>query len=155
MIESKPFGGFIGLLIGFTATMGIIEKGDSSFCQTIVHLAIGLGWGLGFSFLIASFLYLVFSHFPVSRQAKTLSVEVEGPFLRIVRQSYTWQDRKLHFRAIVDYSTIEEFLMRRCGIKALQITTMAGGQQSLIVIPGVRDCDRIRDMLAEIDSLRE
>jgi len=37
----------------------------------------------------------------------------------------------------------------------LQMTTTGGGPQMLIQIPGLDDCEKTRDMLAEIDSLRE
>jgi len=47
-------------------------------------------------------------------------------------------------------------LMRRYGVEALRMSTVAaGGQNSFLTIHGVKDCLRVRDMLAEIDSQRE
>jgi putative N-acetylmannosamine-6-phosphate epimerase len=87
--------------------------------------------------------------------AASLQVRVEGSFLRIIQKVPALQDRKLHFRAIVDYATVEGSLMRRFGIMTLQMTTTAGGAASTIRIDGLRDCTKVRDMLAEIDSIRE
>ena len=64
-------------------------------------------------------------------------------------------DRKLHFRSIVDYATTQDSLMRRFGIHALQMATTAGGQNTNLIIPGVKDCLRVRDLLADIDRQRE
>jgi hypothetical protein len=46
-------------------------------------------------------------------------------------------------------------LMQYFGIEALQMTTIAGGQNAALTIAGVKDCTKIRDMLSEIDRLRE
>ena len=45
--------------------------------------------------------------------------------------------------------------MRYFGIYALQMATTAGGQNTSLIIPGVKDCLRVRDLLADIDSQRE
>ena len=64
-------------------------------------------------------------------------------------------DRKLHFRAIVDYATTQDALMRRFDLHALQMTTTAGGPKSTLTIPGVKDCLKVRDILSDVDRLRE
>ncbi len=38
------------------------------------------------------------------------------------------------------------------GIQAIRMSTSDAG---LLVIPGVKDAERVRDMLAEIDAIRE
>jgi len=104
---------------------------------------------------IATCLYFMFSHHLAARMSKGLRVSVEGAFLRIIQTGYIRVDRKLHFRSIVDYATVQGRLMRRFGIIALQMATTGGGNQSTIQIAGIQDCEKVRDMLAEIDSMRE
>ncbi|MEM9481823.1 MAG: hypothetical protein AAGA58_19405, partial [Verrucomicrobiota bacterium] len=65
------------------------------------------------------------------------------------------KDRKIHFNAIVDYAVIHNKLMGKVGIDALELSTKAGGADSTVTILGVKDCHRIRDLLAEIDVQRE
>jgi hypothetical protein len=45
--------------------------------------------------------------------------------------------------------------MRYFGIHALRMTTTGGGQNANVIVPGVKDCLRVRDLLADIDRLRE
>ena len=104
--------------------------------------------------LLAGTCYLVFSRWRATRWATSLEVTVEGPFLH-VRENRLWAtDRKVHFREIVDYATRQTALMRRCGLHELRMNTR-GGLSSIIIIPGVKDAVAVRDMLIEIDRLRE
>jgi hypothetical protein len=64
-------------------------------------------------------------------------------------------DRNLHFRSIVDYAATQDILMRYFGIHALQMATTAGGQNRTLTSPRVKDCLHVRDVLADIDRLRE
>ena len=45
--------------------------------------------------------------------------------------------------------------MQWFGVEGLQMRTIAGGQDAKVTIEGVKDCTKIRDMLSEIDRLRE
>ena len=81
--------------------------------------------------------------------------QVEGAFLHIVQENYARVDRKLHFRSIVDYAAVDDILMRRFGLMALRMNTTGGGLDSTINLIGIKDCLKVRDMLAEIDSIRE
>jgi len=111
--------------------------------------------GIGISTLIALFCYFIFSHRIASRLASTLTVTVEGAFLHVCQHTAILSDRKLHFRSIVDYAATQDLLMRYFGIYTLQMSTTAGGQNTSLIIPGVKDCLHIRDVLADIDRLRE
>lgn len=54
-------------------------------------------------------------------------------------------DKKMHM-------VIEGPLMRRCGVKMLMLARTGGMPLRL---PGIHDCDAVRDRLAEVDRLRE
>jgi hypothetical protein len=110
---------------------------------------------MGIALLIAVLFYLVSNHRLAWRLAASLEVSVEGPFLRVRQHLFVLSDRKLHFRSIVDYAVTQDLLMPYFGIHALQMNTTAGGENTNLVIPGVKDCLRIRDLLADIDSRRE
>lgn len=116
---------------------------------------LGLGIGAATGLLLGLFCYLVFHHFSTRREADSLHVSVEGQFLRVREGSLFRRDRKLHFRAIVDYACFQGPLMRRCGITGIAMTTMAGGQGAGVNILAVKDAPKIRDMLSDIDRLRE
>ncbi|MDB5327486.1 MAG: hypothetical protein JWM57_3055, partial [Phycisphaerales bacterium] len=87
----------------------------------------------------------------------TLLLRVEGPFLRVrKRVAGIEQDRKIHFRMLHVYSTQQTAGMKKLGISTLAITTSVDQQSNrTISIPAVKDCLKIRDMLAEIDNQRE
>ncbi len=144
------FGGLFGFSNGKALDHGLASRTDA-----VLLVLRCVGTGIGISLLIALFCYLVFSHRIASRLAASLEVSVEGAFLHVRQHALILSDRKLHFRSIVDYAATQDFLMRRFGIQSLQMTTTAGGQNTNLVIPGVKDCLRVRDVLADIDRLRE
>lgn len=148
---------FFGLLFGFSS---ITEDLDQHTFKTIGELVVlllkGTGGGILIGGSVALILYLLFAHIPVAKHAASIRVSVEGPFLHLKQGSRLRMDRKLHFRSLVDYSTLETPLMRRFGVKSLLITTTGwGGPQNMLRITGIKDCVKVRDMLAEIDSIRE
>lgn len=106
--------------------------------------------------LFAFLAFYFFVHRPASlKAAAKMEVTVEGSFFRIRTYHFLHTDRKVHFRSIVDYATTEDSFMRYFGIAALELSTMGGGRFQTITIPGVKDCLAVRDMLSEIDRLRE
>jgi membrane protein YdbS with pleckstrin-like domain len=111
--------------------------------------------GILFGLLLGAICYFLFAHFRARRRAHTLSVQVEGPFLRVIEGAYIVRDRRLHFQAITDYSTSSNPLLRFCDIGQLILETTAGGRSSTIRIPGVKNAQEVRDMLSELDRLRE
>jgi hypothetical protein len=115
----------------------------------------GMGYGLLAGLLIGAICYLVFGHFSARKRANNLSVRVEGPFLRVIEGAYIVRDRRLHFQAITDYSTSSNPLLRFCDIGQLILETKGGGRYSTIRIPGVKNALEVRDMLSELDRLRE
>lgn len=147
--------GFFGGMFGLAGAGAAIERGSHSWQAGVMLFAKSLGIGLGSTTLLALILYFILSHRLAARLAASLEISVEGAFLRIRQHTGVMSDRKLHFRSIVDYATTQGSLMRRFGIHALQMSTTAGGQNTHLIIPGVKDCLRIRDLLADIDSQRE
>jgi hypothetical protein len=146
------FPGCMGFLIGAS------RAEDQSRIEKVESLpAILYGSLVGFSylFLAGTALYFLFRHFWASRLAATLDVSVDGPYLCIKSNAFFLSDRKIHFRSIVDYTVVQGGLMRVFGLLALRLSTTIGGPNSSITIYGVRDAVRIRDILIEVDRLRE
>lgn len=104
---------------------------------------------------VATLCYFIFSHRVAARSACGLEVRVEGAYLRVIDYTPYRIDRKLHFRVLVDYAVIDGPLLRRHGLQILRISTTAIGAGGFINIPGVKNCEAVRDQLAEIDAQRE
>src|SRR6185436_12029910 len=96
------------LVLGFVSSMGRIgdrlkEADLKTFNDLILFCLRGLAVGIGVSMLVALLIYFVFFHRSAARRAASLVVTVEGPFLRVRQDGAFLMDRKLHFRAIVEY----------------------------------------------------
>ena len=147
----------LGGLGAFFSTIRIgdaLERAGTLTADNAATCLRFLATGTGAGFLLGAVCYLGFSHFRAGRLAATLSLEVEGAFLRISQGGLFKSDRKLHFRSIIDYSVVEGPLRRRFGLRTL-VMTIPGGPAGMISIGGLHDCDAVRDMLAEIDAARE
>jgi hypothetical protein len=158
---------FLGGLLGGPAFLP--ERGARlPFREAVLNLVRSFAEGVGLGLVLALLIYAIFCHRRAARRAAYLEVTVEGPFLRVRQQTHKLNnatasptvyrissDRKLHFRSIIDYTVTQDFLMRYCEIYALEMTTPAAGLASFLVIPGVKDCLKVRDMLSEIDRVRE
>ncbi|MDX1964030.1 MAG: hypothetical protein SFX18_12820 [Pirellulales bacterium] len=142
-----------GALIGFTSSIKTLERTGEFNFDTLLFVLRCIGTGVGISLLIALSGYFGCVYFYCARYAYTLSLTVEGAFLRIRQHSEIFTDRKLHFRSIVDYTVSQSYFMRLFQIESLQMSTT--GRNDNLSIPGVKDCLQVRDMLAEIDSQRE
>jgi len=147
--------GFFGGLISFATVGAAIEQGSSSWRAGLMFVAKSVALSFGSTTLLALLFYFILSHRLAGRFAASLQISVEGAFLRIRQHTTVLSDRKLHFRSIVDYATTQDSLMRRFRIHALQMATIAGGQNTHLIVPGVKDCLRVRDLLADIDRQRE
>ena len=145
-----PVSCFIGIMV--TAGMRVYYQGYD-VNGLLVFDVIRISLSISASGILL--LYFTRSHWLAARMAASLQVQVEGSFLRIIQEKYERVDRKLHFRSIVDYAAVDDILMRHFGLMALQMTTTGGGLESTITLIGIKDCLRVRDMLAEIDSMRE
>ncbi|MDR3405196.1 MAG: hypothetical protein P4L99_22060 [Chthoniobacter sp.] len=149
-------GGFLSFdMTGIAVQRQHLEPGVETFL-IIKGGSIGTGACLG----VAVLLYFLFSHWLAARVAANLEVAVEGPFLRIRQGAIIRIDRKLHFRSVVEYATVQTFLLRKFEMHALLFTTTAyaraaNGLAAGNTIFGIKDCEKVRDTLAEIDALRE
>lgn len=123
-----------------------------TFGEGAMAVVAGAAIGFAISFIFAFLIYLLRSHRLARRHAENLELSVEGSFLRLRENATVLLDRKLHFRSIVDYQVAQDSLTRRFNIYVLQMTVIAGAP---LVVHGVKDCTKIRDMLSEIDRLRE
>ena len=141
---------FLGGFFGFGSIADTLDRRELSHAQAWKLAVSHIGVGVTAGSLLATLLYLAISHRTAVRKAAALEVSVEDAFLRI-RQHELVNDRKLHFRAIVDYATTQDALMSWFGIQALRMNTMAGP----ISLPGIKDCLKARDVLSEIDRQRE
>ncbi len=146
---------FFGVLFGAAGTRGERQRDFDNAEQVWSEFFRGALMGCAIGLLIGLILYLVFGYFTSRRSANELEVSVEGPFLRIKTGPFIVQDRKLHFRAVVDYATFQNPLMRFCGIEGILMTTMSGGQHSTVRVHGIKNALEVRDMLSDIDRLRE
>ena len=146
----------LGAMFGMAWSMG--GKNDRHFesvSEVIIAVVLGLGVGISIGLLIVGIIYLLFIARAAKKAANALQVTVEGPFFRIREGVSNIRDRKLHFRAIIDYGYFQDSMMRDCGIGGLMLTTIAGGQNSTIRIHGIKNALEVRDMLSEIDRQRE
>jgi len=145
-----------GSLLGFASYAEKAEKMEFESTPKFVGYCLqGVGFGVSASLVISLSVYLVFFHFPSKRQANAVELSVEGQYLRFREGFLFKQDRKLHFRSIVDYSCYEGPLMRWCGIAGISMTTLSGGQNSILKVPAVKDAEKVRDLLSVIDRQRE
>jgi hypothetical protein len=145
------FAGFL-MFIGLMIALG--RAGNLGIASGVTFLAC---WITGLIALF-SWRYFVFTRKTLGHGLDSISLKVDGPYLLV--QTYdvlngSWHDRKLHFKSIVDYGIHENSKMRRFGIQALKLTTLAGGASSDVIVPAVRNCRQVRDLLSEIDHARE
>jgi hypothetical protein len=145
----------IGGLLGFGSISKSLDKGNFSFGEVLALIVQSTAVGVLVAVVVVLPFFFLFGYRVASRLASTLDVSVEGPFLRIRQHAAALSDRKLHFRSIVDYATIQDSLMRFFGIEALQMPTTGCGVGSTVTIHGIKDCLKIRDVLSEIDRQRE
>ena len=148
------------LLFGFIGFLSYMERIPYEVMlkgETILFVLRVLAISFGSSCLATVVLYFLFGHRLAARYAESLAVTVEGPFLRIREHGALLIDRKIHFRSIHDYSTVQGRLLRRFGMYALYFTTtgVRAPGYGVNMIVGIKDCEKVRDMLADIDRLRE
>lgn len=147
---------FVGVNVGMMASLPPQHRSTAESAGEVWR-AVGAGTGLGAvgGLLVTGLIDTFVLRARARRAAESVHVFVEGPFLRVQEGATTLSDRKLHFRSIVDYGYFQGPLMRRSGIGGLRLSTTAGGHHSSLVILGVKDAIEARDMLSEIDRLRE
>ena len=147
---------FIGCMIGMaSATESPREAYIDSWSEFVHRSLIGFGVGGAIGVALGTLGYFICHHFIARKMANALHVHVQGPCLRIQNGVFHRRDRKLHFAAIVDYACYQGPLMRWCGIKGISMNTTAGGMAATVNVMAAKDALRVRDMLSEIDRLRE
>lgn len=126
------------------------------FVATVgIHLAIAtaIAWVIG----------LLIQHVCIGRFADRYAagyrVSVEGPYLRIISDGYSYCDRKVHFRDLNEYSIMQSPGMRRAGIVSIVIghqdPKARAPSPGTIVLEGVHDAENLRDQLSRLDGERE
>jgi hypothetical protein len=144
-------GAFFGLLFSAKEVQVHPRPWEEAFALTERNIAISLTA----SVLVTLFLErLVFKRF-ADRYAQTFRVSVEGPFLRIQETSIMRTDRRLHFRAIVDYTLQQTWMASWFSVESIVMTTTGSGPKSTVCIVGVLNGLKTRDLLSEVDRLRE
>lgn len=155
-------GGLLVLLAGgvggFLAALSTVEQQlDTVPRPDLAEIAVAgfLKWGLLLLITCSPLLawYGLYARRALRRQAEALRVRVEGPFL-VVEEGGGWlrRSRKLHFRAIQDYSVEDGPLLRRAGIRRLRLSVNASMP---LLIDGLCNPDETRDLLARLDAERE
>jgi membrane protein YdbS with pleckstrin-like domain len=147
---------FFGGMFGVAADGDAIKKdgfADLASALLVILRVFGVGIGSGFFFTLIC--YLIFFHWRSIKVAQTLILRVDVMFLHIIRGGFIREDRKIHFSMISDYAVVDGPLMRRLGIQAISINGVSGRPNPSMVILGVIDAPRIRDLLCEIDRARE
>ena len=120
-----------------------------------MQTSLGVTFGVSAGLLVSLLLYLIFNHRSSRQNADSLEVAVEGQFLRVTEGVMFHRDRKLHFRAIVDFACFQGPLMRWCGITGITMNTTAGGLSTIVNVLAVQDAMNVRDTLSRIDRIRE
>ena len=147
--------GGLGSFIGFCTAMDMLQRANTAFPEklpaALTHFVRFGAGGLALGLLC----YLICSHRQAVSHARSISLEVDDAFLRIREGGLFKSDRKIHFRSVVDYSLVEGPILRRFGLKTLRMTVPVGAPAGLVQITGLRDCEAVRDQLAEIDAMRE
>jgi len=124
--------------------------------EGVVIAFVYLAAGSAVALLLGAALYFALGHYQSKWSANNLRLLVEGPYLRIVSGAVFVTDRRIHFRAISDYSTHDGPLLRRLKMKTISFRIIGQGQPVRSTsIPGVIDPIKVRDMLCEIDAARE
>lgn len=150
----------LGVFLGFASGTRGIEMAtpdtlDATPRQIVGVLTRGCLFGMAGGFACGFLIYLAMVHFQSSQRARNLSLSVEGAYLRYRSGGLFRRDRRIHFRAISDYSVIEGPILNLLGLKALAFTMPGGPQGATTVIPAVIDTDEVRDSLCRIDAARE
>lgn len=104
-------------------------------------------------FLVGAVIYACF-HFNYGRYARHCSLIVEGPFLRFTTGGFFTEVKRVHFRAVSDYSTHDGPLLKLFGIKVLSFQIMGRRAQNN-TIAAIVEADRVCEELAQIDAIRE
>lgn len=96
--------------------------------------------------------HCVHGHRYARKTGTAFRATVEGAYLRMQRLN---DDRKVHFRQIVDYTVKGKGSKRVPGVASIVMSTTSGAQNAGLQIPCVKNALEVRDLLAEVDAQRE
>jgi membrane protein YdbS with pleckstrin-like domain len=146
----------IGAFFGLMSCIGAANRSNlNSVADFWLWGFLGLGCGALIGLCVGATTYGVVNHYPSKKKAHLICVSVEGAYLRIQEGFLFRRDTKSHFRSIVNYTLCQGPLMRYCGIHAIDLSTTAGIRGIPVRILAVKDAPNMRDVLSEIDRLRE
>jgi hypothetical protein len=150
------FPSLISLILAIAIFGGRVEKQQQWTIEQLVWMGLAyLAVSLAAAVLAGVLIYVVFVRRELTLAVRNLRLVVEGPFLRIVSGGSFVSDRRIHFRAISDYSTHESPLMQDYGMKLLSFHVCGDCDARSTTVAGLKDADNVRDMLCEIDAARE
>lgn len=155
LISSCIFLALFGFFFGLMACARELEARPKPTREALVVASRDVAIGLGLSILAALALDRLLLRRIAAHYAASLQVSVEGSFLRIREDWGLLNDRRLHFRAIVDYSLQQTWIGRWCNVESLVMNTTGSGPKSTVTIAGVKGGLQTRDLLSEVDRLRE
>src|SRR4051794_2115695 len=135
-----------GMLGGFFIMVTLFEDyltghRHSSFGHLYLVRLAGLGVAAIIGLVLGLLLYFVMAHYPAKWAATNLRLIVEGPYLRIVSGAIFVTDRRIHFRAISDYSTQHGPLLKWLGMKTLAFNIIGSSHVASTKVPGVVDAE--------------
>ncbi len=152
----KPTLNLVAGIPGFLVAGPLVRSLEAiaSGWQSLLVLAIITCGGFLLARALAPLVAGCWHYKQAREEPKTSLVKVEGPYLRIQSGGPVVTNQLLHFRAIVDFTVIEDPQMQKRGIQALSLGTTSG-EGDPFELPGIKNCLEVRNMLAEIDAARE
>jgi hypothetical protein len=135
---------------------GRVEKQPPWTVEQLVWMGLlYFGVALAAGALVGIAVYFVFVRRELTLSVRNLRLVVEGPFLRIVSGGSFVSDRRIHFRAISNYSTYDSPLLQDYGMKLLSFQVCGDSDSRATSVAGLKNPDEVRDALCEIDASRE
>ena len=154
-LRTKWFLLWTGSMTALSAFVGLSGLGEiAGGSVAALNFVRDFGILVGGAGLVGVLLYLVLGQWLAARIANSLEVSVEGSFLRIRQHNVLLTGRTA--------------LPSDCGLLdgaggiVAEVQYAAppnehdrSGVNSIILLFGIKDCEKVRDMLADIDRLRE
>ncbi len=145
-----------GILIGAMLAQAYGElHGTRNGLNWLAINTTGLASGGAAGIVVGLAVYLAVLHLPIKLAACKIRLVVDGSYLRVVSGTFFISDRRIHFRAISDYSTHDGLLLRQLGLKRLSFRVCGGNHARAFSIVGLNDAEAVCDQLCSIDAARE
>ena len=154
--------GCFGLVLPFCLLFAFAFFNSHMAPYSNADLWFRIGWlgvymvgGLVACALFGSVLYFTYFRPSARLTAQNLRLMVDGPYLRLVSGGFVLLDQRFHFRDVSSYGTIQGPFLRRHGLKSLCFRVHGRSTTPPLLVTGLVDADRVRDVLCEIDTCRE